>query len=164
MRSKLSLVACVLLFVLFATGLVQSAAAAPGDDACLLLTQDQLKSALGETVAAGTHTTPTYLKTCTWKPSSGSTDTLKFLTLNLEGSDRFQAGKNLMQQSMPKNATFTQASGIGDDAYYTIFGTITSLMVKKGSVAFKLAMYGTTSPEKAMAIEKMLALQVLSKL
>jgi hypothetical protein len=117
-RSKLSLVVCILLFILFATGLVQSAAAAPSDDACLLLTEDQLKSTLGVPVAAGTHTTPTYLKTCTWKPSSGPTDTLKFLTLNLE----------------------------------------------KGSVAFKLAMYGTTPPEKAMAIEKALALQVLSKL
>jgi hypothetical protein len=61
--------------------------------------------------------------------------------------------------------TITPASGIGDGAYYTNIGTtITNFIVKKGSVSFKLALYGATPPDKAIAMERTLALQVVAKL
>ena len=68
-------------------------------------------------------------------------------------------------QFKPKDAMITPVSGIGGDAYYTVFGgTITNLMVKKGNVSFKLAIYGGPAPEKAMAMEKTLALEIVGKL
>lgn len=155
----------VLIIFILATVTPPSATAAPADDACLLLTQAQLAAAFGVSFAPGQHTTPTYLKTCTWIPSGGSTDTLKFVTLNLESASAYDGGKNMMQQMKPKGVIITPASGIGDDSYYISFGSnITNLMVKKGTVSFKLAIYGATPPEKAMAIEKTLALQFVSKL
>jgi hypothetical protein len=58
----------------------------------------------------------------------------------------------------------TSVSGVGDDAYYASFGSnITSLMVNKRDHAFKLTWHGASAPEKVMALEKTLALQVLSK-
>ena len=57
------------------------------------------------------------------------------------------------------------ASGIGDDAYYTTMGTgYTGLMVKKGNVAMKIAVYGGMPTDKKKTAEKTLALQALSKL
>lgn len=59
----------------------------------------------------------------------------------------------------------TSAAGIGDDAYYTSMGsTYTGVMVKKGNIAFKVAMYGDLPTEKKKAVERTLALQALSKL
>jgi hypothetical protein len=144
MSRKFSLFAITILLLIAV--MAPSASAAPSDDACLLITQAQLSEVLGVSMAAGQHTTPTYVKTCTWVPSSGATPTLKFVTLNLESSDKFEAAKKMMSQMaqmQPKNATFTQASGVGDDAYYASFGpTIMNL-----SVSFKLALYGATPAE-----------------
>jgi hypothetical protein len=166
MSMKFSLFAITILLLIAV--MAPSASAAPSDDACLLVTQAQLSDVLGISMAAGQHTTPTYLKTCTWIPSGGGTPTLKFITLNLEPSDKFEAAKKMMSQMaqmQPKNASFTSINGIGDDAYYASFGpTIMNLMVKKGSVSFKLALYGATPAEKAMTMEKALALQIVSRL
>jgi hypothetical protein len=166
MSMKLRLFA-ITMFLLIAV-MAPTASAAPSDDACLLITQAQLSEVLGVSIAVGQHTTPTYVKTCTWLPSSGGTPTLKFVTLNLEPSDKFEAAKKMMPQMaqmQPKNASFTSINGIGDDAYYASFGpTIMNLMVKKGSISFKLALYGATPAGEAMSMEKTLALQIVSKL
>lgn len=165
MRSKINFVATVFAILLACAATAPSAGAAPDTDACLLVTQAQLSAALGVSMAAGTHTTPTYVKTCTWSPSGGATKSLKFVTLNLEAGDGYERAKNTMVQLKPKNTVITPVSGIGDDAYYIFFGsTITNLMVKKGNVSFKLALYGETAPEKAMAMEKTLALEIVGKL
>ena len=56
------------------------------------------------------------------------------------------------------------ATGIGDDAYYTSMGTgYTGLILKKGNVALKIAVYGDMPADKKKAVEKSLALQALSK-
>jgi hypothetical protein len=61
--------------------------------------------------------------------------------------------------------TDESATGIGDDAYYTTMGTgYTGLMLKKGNVALKVAVYGDMPADKKKAVEKTLALQALSKL
>lgn len=55
-------------------------------------------------------------------------------------------------------------SGIGDDAY--CFGTdnLVALIVKKGSVEFKVAVDAKIPGEQQKAIEKALAQQVVSRL
>jgi hypothetical protein len=165
MRSKTILAAGIIAILLAGAAAAPSAAAAPDTDACLLVTQARLSAVLGVSMAAGAHTTPTYVKTCTWLPSGGGTKSLKFVTLNLEAGDGFERGKNMMLQMKPKNTVVTPVSGIGDDAYYIAFGTtITNLMVKKGNISFKLAFYGETAPEKVMAMEKTLALEIVGKL
>ncbi len=167
MRLRMSLVVVVGILAILAVGTDTTlvAVAAPDTDACLLVTQAQLSAALGVSMDAGKHTTPTYVKTCTWTPAGGATKNLKFVTLNLESGDGFERAKDMMVQMKPKNTVITPASGIGDDAYYTVFGgTIINLMVKKGNVSFKLAIYGSTDSDKAMTIEKTIALGIVSKL
>jgi len=63
------------------------------------------------------------------------------------------------------NMASQSASGIGDDAYYTTMGAgYTGLMVKKGNLALKIAVYSDMPADKKKAVEKTLALQALSKL
>ena len=91
---------------------------------------------------------------------------IKFFTLYLQSVEGFEGGKSLVQMGQSKGtAVVTPLSGVGDDAYYASFGsTVTSLMVRKGAAAFKLTLYGATAPDKAMAIEKTLALLVVPQL
>ena len=56
--------------MLAVSGLAPPALAATPVDACLLLAPAQLSSAFGIPIGAGSHTTPQYLKTCTWLPSA----------------------------------------------------------------------------------------------
>jgi hypothetical protein len=51
-----------------------------------------------------------------------------------------------------------------DDAYYLGGGKNVGLIVKKGNVSFKVAVYGDSPIEKKEAMEKTLAQQVVSKL
>jgi hypothetical protein len=165
MRARILFAVVIFGILLGGAATAPTAGAAPDTDACLLVTQAQLSTALGVSMAAGGHTTPTYVKTCTWTPSGGATKSLKFVTLNLESASGYEGAKNMMMQAKAKNVVITPASGIGDDAYYSVFsGTITNLMVKKGSVSFKLAIYGSSDAEKAMAMEKTIALEIVSKL
>jgi hypothetical protein len=59
----------------------------------------------------------------------------------------------------------SSGTDIGDDAFYTSMGSsYTALMVKKGNVAFKVAIYGDLPIEKKKAMEKALARDSLAKL
>jgi hypothetical protein len=91
---------------------------------------------------------------------------VKYVTLNLEQANGFEAGKNLMKQMQTTmHATMSSSSGIGDDAYYlSVHGNYTALMVKKGNVAFKVADYGDVPIDQAKAMTKTVVLHVLSKL
>ena len=165
MRSRTSFFATIFALFLAGAATTPSAMAAPDTDACLLVTQARLSAVLGVPMAAGAHTTPTYVKTCTWTPAGGATKSLKFVTLNLEAGDGYERAKSMMVQMKPKNTVITPVSGIGDDAYYTVFGsTITNLIVKKGNVSVKLAFYGENAPDKAMAMETTLAWEMVGKL
>jgi hypothetical protein len=106
------------------------------------------------------------VRTCTWTPSGGATPAIKFVTLLLLSADDYRASKSVMQAAQSKGGNaVTSVNGVGDDAYFTSIGSsVTSLMVKKGAVAFKLSLYGATAPDKAMAIEKTLASQALANL
>jgi hypothetical protein len=161
--------------VIFAAGVILTslAGAASPEDACSLLTQAQVNTAVGVAVGAGKYVTPQYRKTCTWT-ASDSTSGVKDVTLFVQAADAYEGGKALMQQAALMRAGQSKqsnrfdtasAAGIGEDAYYTTMGyNYTALMVKKGNHAFKVAIYGTLAVEKKKAAEKALGLEVASRL
>jgi hypothetical protein len=156
--SKISLAAVSAVIFMAGAAREPSANAAP-DDACSLLTQAQVSAAVSVSVGAGQHQ-GTYKKTCTWYTTSNAAEGAKYVTLMLQGLDAFQAGK----LALVKTIVVTPASGIGDDAYYLAVGPNVGLIVKKGNAAFKVAVYGQLPLEKKQAIEKTLALQIISSL
>ena len=132
-----------------------TAFAAPVTDACSVLTAAQVSSAIGSTVANGTYITPDFKTTCTWTIPTGGAVTLQLQTLQF-----FNAGKGSLA-----SAERESASGIGDEAYYLGMGATMGLAVRKGSAAFKIAVYiRNLAEDKRKAIEKTLAQQALSKL
>jgi len=165
---KVLLPALLALALLFAV--VPGVSAAPTDDACALVTQAQVSAALGVPVNAGTHVTPTFTKTCTFTPAAGKTADVSAVTVSLHDGTVYQAGKQMIAAAAAadgKDPSQVAASvgGIGDDAYYTTMGAgYTGLMVKKGSTALKVAIYGNLPADKKKAIEKTLALQALPKM
>jgi hypothetical protein len=158
MASKISLGA-VIAAIFIAGAATAPANAAPPDDACSLLTQAQVSVAVSVSVGAGAYQ-GTYKKTCTWNAVSPATKSAKYVTLLLEGLDAYQAGK----LASVKTIVVTPISGIGDDAYYLAVGPNVGLIVKKGNVAFKVAVYGDIPIENKQAMEKTLAQQVVSNL
>lgn len=173
MPIRISVAAVTIAIFLAVAGALPAAGAAAPNDACSLLTQDQVSTAAGVKVGAGTHVTPSYVKTCTWSVPDAAVKGVKSVTLSLQPGNSFASAKMFMEQAkaMAKNekgaAQFanTSVSGIGDDAFYTSMGAgYTGLLVKKGDVVFKVAMYGDLPSEKKKAVEKTLALQVVSKL
>jgi hypothetical protein len=137
------------------------AAATPADDACALITQDQVSKIFGVPVSAGVYPAPGFTKTCTWSPPVGPPPRLAAITLLLQTSNSFEAAKQMQQAGKFQVET---VSGIGDDAYYSTVGNVTSLIVKKGGVAFKIGMYGEFPLDKKKAMSKAMAFEVLSKL
>jgi hypothetical protein len=53
---------------------------------------------------------------------------------------------------------------VGDDAYYFVTGDQAGLLVKKGAVSFKVAVYAKISLEEKEAMELKLAKEVVAKL
>lgn len=174
MRSKTGLgAALAVMFIALATTLA-SAAAAPPNDACSLVTQAQVSAALGVSMDAGSHVTPTFLRTCTWDPLGSSGSGVRALTLYIQSADQYEAGKQMLEQmgamakvekhENSKPPVITPLSGIGDDAFYLDMANTMSLIAKKGNVSFKFVIYGDLPVEKKKAAEKTLALEVVSKL
>jgi len=157
MRSRSALVTIALAVALAAPRAVH---AAPPGDACALLTPAQVGSASGVAVGAGTYVTPTFKRTCTWTVTKPAPKSTKFVTLFLQDANAFSAGK----LTGAKSVFVTSVSGIGDDAYYLAVGPNVGLIVKKGAIAFKVAVYGDISLDQKKAMEKTLAQQVLAKL
>jgi hypothetical protein len=161
MPSKICLGAVVAAIFIVGAASAPSAKAAPPEDACSLLTQVQVSAAVSVSVGAGSYVTPTYKKTCTWNTTSAVPNSAKYVTLMLEDLDAYEGGKRVGQV---KTIFVTPVSGIGDDAYYLGGGKNVGLIVKKGNVSFKVAVYGDLPIEKKQTMEKTLAQQVVSKL
>ena len=161
MRAISRLFALVVPMTVITTAPLPSTAAASAKDTCSLLTQKQLTDAVGTSMNAGTYMIPGFTRTCTWTLASGATPAVRFLTLDLQAADAYEAGKKLDAQANP-----TSVPELGDDAYYVNFSgiSIASLSVKKGDVSFKLTWYGATDSQRMMSAEKSLASQVLSNL
>ncbi len=167
MRSKTSLGA-IILAVLIVAAAAPSATAAPPTDACPLLTPAEISAIVGVTVGAGSHMTPTSVKSCVWAPPGGPTKDFANVVLVLESAASWQSAKAMLQavaNSQGKGGiTMTPASGVGDDALYSSVGNYTKLIVKKGDVVFQVVIYSGIPIEKKRDMEKALASKVLSKL
>lgn len=130
-------------------------------DACTVLTAAQVGSAIGGTVTAGTHVTPTFVRTCTWNASGSSS--VKFVTLYLQTAAAYDGGKRMAAEMAAAGAVVKPAS-VGDDAYYFVAGSQVGLLVKKGSASFKITVYATIPLEQKEAMELTLAKEALAKL
>jgi hypothetical protein len=160
MFSTTGLAARVIAALIVSAAMTGSAdAAPPTDDACSLLTTAQVSAALGVPVGAGTTITPTFKKTCTWTAATNGGGTV---TLNLQSVDQYEGGRKLA--SYGKSVSSTSIAGVGDDAYYSGTDKLISLVVKKGDVAFKVAVYAHLPIDEQRAVEKALALQVAALL
>jgi hypothetical protein len=160
MSPKIGLGAVIATIFIGGAAIGPSMNAAPSDDACSLLTPARVSAAVNVPVGAGSYQGPTDKKTCTWNATSPVANSAKFVTLMLEDLDAYQAGKS----APVKTIVVTPVSGIGDDAYYLAVGKNVGLIVKKGSAAFKVAVYADLPMEKKQAMEKTLAQQVVSQL
>jgi hypothetical protein len=130
-------------------------------DACSLLTAAQVSAAVAFPVPAGTHVTPSFVKTCTWT-GTNSTD-VQFVTLYLQTAAAYDGSKQ-MANEMAATGAVVKSAGVGDDSYYFVEGSQVSLEVKKGSLAFKVSVYKRIPVDQKEAMELTLAKEVLSKI
>lgn len=154
------------LAALYAASLVAWAAAMPSTahadtDACAVLTPAQVGAAAGVAVSAGTHVTPTYVRTCTW--TAGGSSNVKAVTLYLQPAAAYDGGKQMAARMVAGGASVTPAT-VGDDGYYFVVGNQAGLLVKKGEVSFKVTVYATLPLAQKEAMELTLAQEALAKL
>jgi hypothetical protein len=160
MRSRVTLAAIIVAIFVVGAATAPPVSAASTRDACSLLTQGQISAELGVSVEAGEHVVASAPGLCGWAPSGGPTINGRKVVLSLKTTEAFNIGKTPI-----KGIIKTQVSGIGDDAYYTTAsGLGTNLSVRKGDVAFNIALHGDFPVDQIKAKEKTLALQILSKL
>jgi len=95
---------------IFAFGVAAPRVNAAPADACSLLTQAQIKSAIGAEVSEGAAGSA---KLCQWNASLAPGAKVNFVTLVLQDPNFFANGKNV-----PAPAIVTPVSGVGDDAYF----------------------------------------------
>ena len=132
-------------------------------DACTLLTPGQVGAAVGVPVGDGQHVTATYVKTCTWTPSGSSK--VKAVTLYLQTAAAYDGGKRMAgQMAAASKGGAVKAASVGDDGYYFVAGEQVGLLVKKGGVSFKVAIYAKLPVSNKEAMELALAKKVLAKL
>ena len=136
-----SIVVMTALTVAILLSFVGSAFAGQQTVACPLLTQAQLSAATGTEIGAGSPIARP--GTCQWA-GKGKIVTL---TINVTRAgksplDQFNDGKT---QKLP-GVTIEPVSGVADDAYYVFYTGSNragcGIMVKKGSGAFEIRVYG----------------------
>ena len=131
------------------------------DDACTLITQTEVSAALEIPVNPGEPIGRP--SACQWV-GKGRVATLTIMQ-PLGGKsaiDRFNAGKT---STLP-GITIEPVSGVGDEAYYIYFSNTTralGLVVKKGSSAFEIRVYGFEI-DKAKSVAKSLCQTVAAKI
>jgi hypothetical protein len=146
-------------FVFAAAILNGTTAHAAANDACSLLTADDVGAALGTKANPGQPVTPTDHKVCTWRSADGQSS----VSLMVQPSSAFDGGLRLAGYS---NGSLRPApvTGLGEGAYFLPVGDQVGLMVKKGNFAFKVAVYhhGPIGPKEAA--ERALAGKVVRRL
>lgn len=166
MKLRIPAVAAVTLGMGLMSGVAPVANAAPDEDACAMVTPAQWSSALGVKMGEGKHVTETFTRTCTWNTAGPPTGGIKFVTLYLQKASEYDGGKNMAKMMGQGKMKFEAASGVGDDAYFlsTDNDKITQLLAKKGSGAFKIAIYGDMATDKKKAAAKEIAGEVVGKM
>lgn len=158
-RPILSVIAFVVLLPIWA----RHSIAATHDDACVLLTQQQVSAALGSPVQAGK---PVSVRMCQWEPSDLSGPKGKRVLLTLFGQmgslspvDRFNNSKRAIS-----GIAKASVSGVGDDAVF-IPTLGVALNVRSGTSVFQIRVSGAAlSEEQVKQVEVALAKQVIPKL
>lgn len=132
-------------------------ARAATDDACSLVTQAEVSSALGSPVQAGTYVMPTFKNTCTWKYGTNT----ESVTLNIMSQTMFDAShKNSMGL-----LEVEPVSGVGDEAYYVTQGGMTKTLARKGSAGIKVQIYSKSlGKDQVEAKEKAIAAIAVSRM
>ena len=147
--------------VIVALGLtvLSSPAFAAANDACSLLTSTEVGAALGGAAGAGEPITPTDHKVCTWKAADGRS----WVTLMLQPSSAYDSGMRLASYSNGKISA-QPVAGLGEGAYFLPVGDQVGLIVKKGPVSFKVAVYqhGPVGPKETA--ERALAGKITGRL
>ena len=138
-----------------------SAWAAAPSDACSLLTQAGVSAALGAPAGAGEHIGNSQ-SLCEWDAQQGKRVTLTIFQATDSQSPvgRFDQGKTPLN-----GVTMQPVGGVGDDAYYTYFTSMTralGLVVKKGGFVFEVRVYGFPL-EQGKTISRNLAQDVAGK-
>jgi len=135
------------------------AGAAPPTDACSLLTQAQVGTALGVPVDPGKAPVP---KSCHWdQPGKAGAELLK-LDVTITDQKAFDNRKGMRGRS-----TVTSVSGLGDDAFYYELASarLATLNVKKGNVVFVVRVWGGSKPVDEYKVkEKAVAGAILARL
>ncbi len=138
-------------------------AAATHDDACVLLTAQQVSAVLGVSVQAGK---PVSLRMCQWEQSDATAPNSKRVLLTVFGQmgslspvDRFNNSKTQVR-GLAKDPV----SGVGDDAVF-ISTMGLALNVRSGASAFQIRVSGAKlTQDKVKQMEIALAKQVIPNL
>jgi hypothetical protein len=139
------------------------ATAATPTDACALLPQQEVATALGVDVDAGKHKIGA--GDCRWTAAGKPGADVALLQMNLTEARAFEIGKTPLSGWNKK-----PEPGIGEEAYFVDNGKVNflvspTLSVKKGAIFLVIAAkIPKASLEQTKAIEKTLALKVLGKL
>ncbi len=132
-------------------------------DACTLATAAQIGAAVHVAVGAGTHVTPTFVKTCTWTPTA--TSNVRAVTVNLQTAAFYDGGKQMATRTAAAvPSAKVQSVGIGDDGDYNVAGEMVTLLFKKGATGVKVAVYAKAPVDVVTAMELAIAREVAAKL
>lgn len=134
-------------------GGVRDAWTQPPAQPCTLLTLSQVGAVLGVSVGNGK---PIGSTGCEW---SGQGSPHATVTVAVWDAQAF-AG---MKTPLP-GVTEAPVGGVGDDAVYATVGSLTTLSVKKGKVAFVVRVYGVQGQARQEAVEKSLGVDVLGRI
>jgi len=156
LRSRIALMSALALGAAFASFTTYA-----DTDACSLLTPAQVSAVIGVPVGAGEHVTPTFVKTCTWKPTGGSD--IRAVTVNLQTSAFYDGAKQKASNATALGLSMRPAA-VGDDGFVESIGETTTLWFKKGAVALKVNVYAKRAPDALQALELALAKQAAQAL
>lgn len=112
--------------------LIGSRAVAAPPDACAMLTQVEVATALGVAVGPGERLMPTDTRFCTWHEHGN--DQRRNVRINFITQQQYEVGKTPLP-----NVVKTTEAGIGDEAYFSkAKGMVFNLSVKKGVTFFRV--------------------------
>jgi hypothetical protein len=129
------------------------------------VTSAQISAAIHLAVGEGTHVTPTFVKTCTWTPTMGST--IRAVTVNVQTAAFYDAGRHnasLATAAAQVAGVKIQPVSVGEDGYYYVTGPMAELFFKKGSSSAKVSVYAKMPVDEIEAMELVIARQVATKL
>lgn len=152
-----------LAFVVLSAVCGRAGAAGTHDDACVLLTQQQVSTVLGVSVQAGK---PVSVRMCQWEQSGASVAAGRHVLLTVFGQmgklspvDRFNNSK-----AQVRGVEKDTVSGVGDDAVF-ISTMGLALNVRSGASAFQVRVSGARlTQDEVKQMEIALAKQVIPNL